>query len=481
MAPPLLRHQLEQADQRPGGGPAPAGGPPRVARLATLVETCRDKPDGEALTAALGQVLDGVAAARIDVVSAADRAALATVGQGPAPATALPALECGAAVGPVDVAGAQEVAVPIRWDEQVVATLVARWDHAPAEAAAWLTAAAAIMASRVYARLRRSQDDARCATLAPGLLGRSAAMAAVRGAVARAGPAPFAVLIHGESGVGKELVARAVHAMSTRHAQRMCDLNCAALPDDLLESELFGHVRGAFTGALADRTGLFEDAHGGTLFLDEVVDLSARAQAKLLRVLQQQEVRRLGESRTRRIDVRIVSAANRDPREAAAAGTFRSDLVYRLDVIRIAVPPLRERREDVADLAHHFWRHAAERVGSRAVLGRDAVEALTSYDWPGNVRELQNVLAAMAVSAPRDGRIGARHLPSHLTGAASFAEAPLRLEDARRDCERRAVVAALARTAGHRGRAARELGLSRQGLLKLMARVGVPVRNRTGG
>ena len=125
-------------------------------------------------------------------------------------------------------------------------------------------------------------------------------MAAVRAAVARAGPAPFAVLIHGESGVGKELVARALHAMSTRHAQRMCDVNCAALPDDLLEAELFGHVRGAFTGAVGDRAGLFEDAHGGTLFLDEVVDLSARAQAKLLRVLQQQEVRRLGESRPRR-------------------------------------------------------------------------------------------------------------------------------------------------------------------------------------
>jgi transcriptional regulator with PAS, ATPase and Fis domain len=250
------------------------------------------------------------------------------------------------------------------------------------------------------------------------------------------------------------------------------------LPDDLLEAELFGHVRGAFTGAVGDRTGLFEDAHGGTLFLDEVVDLSARAQAKLLRVLQQQEVKRLGESRPRRIDVRIVSAANRDPREAVAAGAFRPDLVYRLDVIRISVPPLRERREDVAELADHFWRVAAGGVGSRAALGRDALEALTAYHWPGNVRELQNVLASMAVAAPREGRIGVRHLPAHLS-TRPREDPPARLDALRRECEHRAVVAALARTAGHRGRAARELGLSRQGLLKLMARVGVHPRKRT--
>ena len=474
-APPLLRYQLDEAPRPPAIASAVLE-PARVLRLAALVDTCRNAAGDDALTAAVGQALGALAARRIDVL-AADRTALATAGEGDAPAASPLAFQAGAAVGPLDVPGGQEVAVPIRWDDGVVAVLVARWDRAPAEGAAWLTAAAAILASHVHARLGRRLDEARCAVLAPGLLGRSAAMAAVRHAVARAGPAPFAVLIHGESGVGKELVARAVHAMSLRHTQRMCDVNCAALPDDLLESELFGYVRGAFTGAVGDRAGLFEDAHGGTLFLDEVVDLSARAQAKLLRVLQQQEVRRLGESRMRRIDVRIVSAANRDPREAVTAGTFRPDLVYRLDVIRISVPPLRERREDVADLARHFWRAAADRVGSRAVLGRDAVEALTGYNWPGNVRELQNVMAALAVSAPRAGRIGTRHLPLPLVAAAPR-EAPHRLDDMRRECERRAVMAALARTAGHRGRAARELGLSRQGLLKLMARLGVPVRHR---
>jgi transcriptional regulator with GAF, ATPase, and Fis domain len=475
--PALLRHQLDEAPRTTRAVPAASVEPGCVGRLAALVDTCRDSVEDQALTTAVGQVLGALAARRVELWTA-DRRALATAGEGAAVAAALGALQAGATVGPLEVSGGQEMAVPIRWDGSVVATLAARWDRAPAEAAAWLTAAAAILASRVQAHVRQREDEARCATLTPGLLGRSAAMAVVRHAVARAGPAPFAVLIQGESGVGKELVARAVHAMSARHTQRMCDVNCAALPDDLLESELFGYVRGAFTGALGDRAGLFEDAHGGTLFLDEVVDLSTRAQAKLLRVLQQQEVRRLGESRTRRIDVRIVSAANRDPREAVTAGTFRPDLVYRLDVIRIWVPPLRERREDVADLAHHFWLAAAERVGSRAALGREAVDALTRYAWPGNVRELQNVMAALAVSAPRDGRIGTRHLPPEVVATGPRQAPALRLDDLRRECERRAVLAALARAAGHRGRAARELGLSRQGLLKLMARVGVPVRRR---
>ena len=207
-------------------------------------------------------------------------------------------------------------------------------------------------------------------------------------------------------------------------------------------------MRGAFTGALGDRAGLFEDAHGGTLFLDEVVDLSARAQAKLLRVLQQQEVRRLGESRTRRIDVRIVSAANRDPREAVAAGAFRPDLVYRLDVIRISVPPLRERREDVADLANHFWRAAAARVGSRAALGRDAVEALTGYRLAG-----QRPRAAERAGGDGGGRASRgphrRAAPAARIVSTRPREAPaLRLDDLRRECERRAVLAALARAGG---------------------------------
>ena len=477
-APPLLKDRLHRGI-RPVAvtSMGPAERPP-VARLAGLAEPGPDSEEEDALASAAGRALDGVGARRLVIVAAEGATPLAAIGEGPLPSSAGQALQSGTTLGPIDVDGGQEVAVPIRWDGRVVAVLAARWDRAPAEATPWLTAAAAILAARVVTQARSRRDELLSTTLIPGLLGRSAAMAALRAAIVRAGPAPFAVLIHGESGVGKELVARALHAMSTRHAHRMCDVNCAALPDDLLEAELFGHVRGAFTGAVGDRTGLFEDAHGGTLFLDEVVDLSARAQAKLLRVLQQQEVKRLGESRPRRIDVRIVSAANRDPREAVAAGAFRPDLVYRLDVIRISVPPLRERREDVAELAEHFWGTAARGVGSRAALGRDALEALTAYHWPGNVRELQNVLASMAVAAPREGRIGVRHLPPHLR-TRPREDPPACLADLRRECDHQAVVAALARTAGHRGRAARELGLSRQGLLKLMARVGVHPRKRT--
>src|SRR5206468_1309401 len=200
---------------------------------------------------------------------------------------------------------------------------------------------------------------------------------------------------------GKELVARAIHRSGLRRERPFCTLNCAALPDDLVEAELFGHARGAFTGAVAERCGVFEEAHGGTVFLDEVGELSPRAQAKVLRVIQEGELRRVGENAARRVDVRIVSATNRDLREEVAAGRFRLDLLYRLDVIRIAVPPLRDRREDIAFLAEHFWREATARIGSRATLGAATVAALSRYDWPGNVRELQNVLAALAVRSPK--------------------------------------------------------------------------------
>ena len=283
--------------------------------------------------------------------------------------------------------------------------------------------------------------------------------------------APFSVLIEGESGSGKELVARALHHLSPRRERRFCDVNCAALPDELLESELFGHVKGAFTGAMADRAGLIEEADGGTLFLDEVADLSPRAQAKLLRVLQQQEVRRVGATFSRKVDIRVVSAANRDMRTEVAAGRFRQDLLYRLDVVRIRVPPLRERPEDIVALADHVWRAAATRVGSQATLTHGVLAALARYHWPGNVRELQNVLAGVAVSAPARGQVKAALLPPFVTGAVS--PSTTRLADARDQFERKFIELALARAGGRRTRAARELGLSRQGLLKMMARLGL--------
>jgi transcriptional regulator with GAF, ATPase, and Fis domain len=244
------------------------------------------------------------------------------------------------------------------------------------------------------------------------------------------------------------------------------------MPEDLVDAELFGHAKGAFTGAAVERLGLFESADQGTVFLDEVGELSTRAQAKLLRVLQEGEIRRIGENFTRSIDARLIAATNRSLGAEVEAGRFRQDLLYRLDVIRIRVPPLRERVEDIPLLAARFWRQAAERVGSRAVLGPGALSALARYDWPGNVRELQNVLTAMVVAVPARGVVGASHMPAAIARA-SKAVALETLDLARFHFEQRFVRAALARTAGHRAHTAAALGLSRQGLAKLMQRLGI--------
>jgi DNA-binding NtrC family response regulator len=306
------------------------------------------------------------------------------------------------------------------------------------------------------------------------LLGVSGAMAEIRRSAERAANAPFAVLIEGESGSGKELVARAVHRGGPRRDRPFCTLNCAALPDDLVESELFGHARGAFTGAVAERVGVFEEAHSGTLLLDEVGELSLRAQAKLLRVIQEGELRRIGENVSRRIDVRIVSATNRDLKHEVAAGRFRLDLLYRLDVLHIVVPALRDRRDDIPLLVEHFWREAASRLGSRATLSAAAIASLTRYEWPGNVRELQNVLAALAVRVARRGIVAPEALPPQFCEQRSGPSC--RLEHARRTFEEGFVRAALVRTGGRRGQAAAELGITRQGLTKLMTRLGIAER-----
>jgi two-component system response regulator HydG len=250
------------------------------------------------------------------------------------------------------------------------------------------------------------------------LAGPSLAMADLRRQVARAAAAPYPVLILGESGTGKELIARAIHARSARRGRRLCAVNCAALSDDLFETELFGHARGAFTGAAADRPGLFEDADGGSLFLDEVGELSPRAQAKLLRAIQEGEIRRVGENHPRRVDTRIVAATNRPLGEEVRAGRFRHDLLYRLDVVRITVPPLRERPEDIGPLAREFWCDAMRRTGGHAELSPATLGALARYAWPGNVRELQNTLAALAVHAPSRGRVGPSRLPAAIAGPA---------------------------------------------------------------
>jgi DNA-binding NtrC family response regulator len=307
------------------------------------------------------------------------------------------------------------------------------------------------------------------------LVGDSVVMQDVRAQIALAARAPFPVLIRGESGCGKELAARAIHGLGARRHRRCAAINCAALPDDLIESELFGHVRGAFTGAAADRAGLFDEADGGTLFLDEVGELGARAQAKLLRVLQDGEVRRVGENHARRVDVRVIAATNVSLEDAVRRGNFRADLFYRLDVVRVRMPALRERREDIPGLARHFWHDCTARVGSRARLEGRALEVLARYDWPGNVRQLQNTLAALAVRVPARGRVGVDDLPPEVRRPERDASDGSRggLDAARREFEATYVRDALTRAGGRPSMAARDLGVTRQGLNKLVRRLGL--------
>jgi transcriptional regulator with GAF, ATPase, and Fis domain len=388
-------------------------------------------------------------------------------------AVAEQATTAGLPVAPHRIEERIEAAVPIRYGGQVIGAMAARWTlgRSPdaSRAVSVLTMAATAAAPLMSAILSGRQRAAAPAT--SGLLGVSVAMAEIRRAAERAAGAPFAVLIEGESGSGKELVARAVHRGGPRRDRPFCTLNCAALPDDLVESELFGHARGAFTGAVAERVGVFEEAHSGTLLLDEVGELSLRAQAKLLRVIQEGELRRIGENVSRRIDVRIVSATNRDLTREVAAGRFRLDLLYRLDVLHIIVPPLRDRPDDIPLLVEHFWREAAGRLGSRATLSAAAIASLARYKWPGNVRELQNVLAALAVRVARRGVVAPEVLPPQFREHHSSPSC--RLEQARRTFEEGFVRAALVRTGGRRAQAAAELGITRQGLTKLMTRLGI--------
>jgi two-component system nitrogen regulation response regulator GlnG len=232
------------------------------------------------------------------------------------------------------------------------------------------------------------------------------------------------VLIRGESGTGKELIARAIHANSRRHQHPMVAVNCAAIPRELLESELFGHEKGAFTGAVAARRGRFEQADGGTLFLDEIGDMDVALQTKILRVLQERQVERLGGERLIPVDVRIIAATNQDLDAAVARRAFREDLFYRLNVVVIHVPPLRDRREDIPPLAEHFLKQfAAEQGGEPKVLSAEALERLVQHRWPGNVRELENVVKRACVQAPT-AMILPEHLPAFPAAPEGEGEAP---------------------------------------------------------
>jgi two-component system response regulator AtoC len=304
------------------------------------------------------------------------------------------------------------------------------------------------------------------------MVGSGAAMRAVFKAIGRAAATEEPVLIVGESGTGKELAAAALHRHSRRGDGPFVRVNCAALPEALVESELFGHERGAFTGADRQRAGRFERAGGGTLFLDEVAELPAPAQAKLLRVLQSGEFERVGGAEVLRADVRIVSATHRDLAREVSGGRFREDLYYRLNVVRLVLPPLRERVEDLPELAAAILRRLEARYGWRDLhLSDEALRDLAGRDWPGNVRQLENVLARAAIAAR-----GRPILPDHLDadepavglggteGAEASTTVPLRALLA--EVERRAIRRALAACGGHRTRAAEALGISRRQLFE---------------
>jgi two-component system response regulator HydG len=303
------------------------------------------------------------------------------------------------------------------------------------------------------------------------LVGNSAAMQRVRDLITRAAAATGTVLITGETGTGKELVARAIHTASARASKPFVALNCAALTESLLENELFGHARGAFTGAASPRAGLIEHASGGTLFLDEIGTMPRSLQAKLLRAVEAGEVRRIGENETRRIDVRFLAATNLDIQSALDNGDFRSDLFYRLNVHRIHLPPLRDRGEDLGILIEHFMR----RFGGGGVTGYTpaATQALMAYTYPGNIRQLQHVVQR-AVAVARGELIDVDDLPEEILAAKS---APAISEGsvaaARERAEREMIVATLAKNNGEVSAAAREMQVSRTTMWRLMKKHGI--------
>ncbi len=297
-------------------------------------------------------------------------------------------------------------------------------------------------------------------------------MASLLASLRRAAASAATVLLQGESGTGKEVLARALHRWSPRREGAFVAVNCAALPESLLESELFGHERGAFTGADAKRIGRIEAAQGGTLFLDEIGDTSAAFQAKLLRVLQERSFERVGGSQTVEVDLRVVAATHRDLRGLVAEGRFREDLFYRLHVVALQVPALRERRGDIAPLARHCLRRIARKLGRPALeLARETLAVLEGYAWPGNVRELENALERAAVLS-EDDSILPEDLPVELV-AVSTGPAPTGFHEQVEDFRRRLIAETLERCQGNQTRAARALGLQRTYLARLIRKYGL--------
>jgi two-component system, NtrC family, nitrogen regulation response regulator NtrX len=361
-----------------------------------------------------------------------------------------------------------------------------------------LTPEGVLLAVTSALELRQSRRVARALRAELGftgeMVGTSAAMATVRQMIARVAPTDARVLITGESGTGKELVASAIHDASTRRERPFVRVNCAAIPRDLVESEMFGHERGAFTGATQTRIGRFELAHKGTLFLDEVGDLGPDAQAKLLRAIEAKEIQRVGGNKIIRADVRILSATNHDLQRAVRAGSFREDLYFRLNVIPLAIPPLRERGDDILQLVAHFSEQFLQRTGQAKPKWRsDALQLLRDYPWPGNVRELANIVERLAILHPGAEISGQQvedvlivdrdaEAPPAATSdrsieskdaRASAGGAPVSLADRLDSFERQVIARALAEAGGNVADAARRLQTDRPNLYRRMKRLGI--------
>ena len=379
------------------------------------------------------------------------------------------------------------ICVPILLQEQVVGALsVDRLltDEATLADEMRLLTIISTLLSHVALETQEHMDDVTSETPRPrGFVGNCEAMRLVYEQISLVAPSSTTVLLHGESGTGKELAARAIHAASEHAGGAFVSVNCAALPENLIESELFGYERGAFTGATAMRKGRFELADGGTLFLDEIGEMSLLTQAKLLRVLQECSFERLGGVSTIHVNTRVITATNRDLETMVAEGRFRRDLFYRLNVFPILLPPLRCRQDDILPLAHHFASRFAQRMGRGAVrLSLAVMEILQRYAWPGNIRELENVMERALLLVGRDGLILPRHLPPALHGdrvitgqSGDEASRPRHgsLQAQLEELERAAVVEALEASHGHVGRAAERLGLTERILALRMRKYGI--------
>ncbi|MFH1571348.1 MAG: sigma-54 dependent transcriptional regulator [Gemmatimonadota bacterium] len=313
-----------------------------------------------------------------------------------------------------------------------------------------------------------------------GVIGKSKAMERVYGLLSKVIDSDTTVLLSGETGTGKEVLARTIHRESPRRERPFVAVNCGAMAEQLLESELFGHKKGSFTGAVSDRPGLFEASDGGVLFLDEIGETSPGLQVRLLRALQEGEIRRVGEEHDRHVDVRVLAATNRDLRVEVAAGGFREDLFYRLSVFPIELPPLRQRREDIPELALHFLAQK-QRKDSRSPEGLTAaaMDALCAYDWPGNIRELQNEVERAALLCGGEGRIDLPHLSERVLAARAATTTGARvrrsgsLRDALAEVEREMIEEALQRCGGNRTHAAEQLQVSRWGLVQKIKAYGI--------